>query len=76
MANLSLAHTEYAQSHCQLDRQDHLDAKAAQLHSLLVAFKGDGFQAFRALGAEHQNNLIWLASDLAEEIARVAGGQQ
>ncbi|MBB1635102.1 hypothetical protein [Cupriavidus sp. UME77] len=63
------------QSLRQLDRQDHLDAKAAQLHSLLVAFKGEGFQAFHALGAEHQNNLIWLASDLAGEISHRVAGQ-
>ena len=72
MPNLSLIQS-IEQSH--LDDQDRLDTKVAQLHSLLVAFKGEGFQSFHALGAEHQNNLIWLAADLAGEISHLARGQ-
>jgi hypothetical protein len=52
----------------QLDRKDRFDAKAAQLHALLAAISGEGFTAFNNLADANKQNLLWLASDLAEEV--------
>ena len=62
--------TSPGQSHPQLDRKDRLDAKTAQLNALLAAISGEGFTAFNNLADANKQNLLWLASDLAEEISR------
>jgi hypothetical protein len=55
----------------RLDSHDRFDATSAQLRSLLTMLSGEGFAAFKNLSGDNQQNLIWLASDLAEEIACV-----
>jgi hypothetical protein len=52
-----------------------IEAKASQLCSLLNAMYGEGFIVFQALGALHQENLIWLAADLADDIRSAISGE-
>jgi hypothetical protein len=58
-----------------LDAEDLIENKSAQLASLLVSMYGNGFECFRRLGARHQENLIWLAADLACDIRDAAAGE-
>ncbi|WP_273028245.1 hypothetical protein [Massilia timonae] len=53
-----------------LDKRDKFDAAAAKLRSLLAMLSGEGFTAFKILSDDNQQNLIWLASSLADDVAR------
>jgi hypothetical protein len=54
-----------------LDSQDQFDAASAKLRSLLSMLSvAEGFAAFKTRSDDDQQNLIWLASDLADEVAR------
>ena len=53
-----------------LDKRDQFDAAAAKLRSLLAMLSGEGFTAFKILSDDNQQNLIWLASSLAYDVAR------
>lgn len=48
--------------------QDHADMRAGQLSSLLMLMRVDDAQGFRCLGDHVQLNLMWLASQLANEL--------
>jgi hypothetical protein len=51
-----------------IDCQDKLDATSAKLNSLLALLSGEGFGSFKNMAEEHQQNLLWMASELADEI--------
>lgn len=46
---------------------DTATAKLKQLHALLISINGDGFNNFLELSEEKQENLLWLAADLAKQ---------
>lgn len=48
--------------------------KLAQLRSLLMASYGVGQEWLEDIGPIHRDNILWLASDLAEEIDRLMNG--
>lgn len=52
----------------QLDSQDQIDATSAKLSSLLAMLSGEGFDSFKNMADEHKQNLLWLASELADDI--------
>lgn len=45
-----------------------LQNRVAQLSSLLETLYGDGFEHFESLCARDRENILWLASDLANAI--------
>lgn len=45
--------------------------KMAQLQSLLWSMYGVGKEWMDEIGSENRDNILWLASDLAEDIARL-----
>lgn len=51
-----------------LDSLDALKEKSAKLAALVCSLSGSGFEAFNLLPAEHRENLLWLASDMAAEV--------
>jgi hypothetical protein len=55
-----------------LDASDILENKVSQLQSLLSCCYGDGGEWFEVIGARHRDNIMWIASDLANEVARLA----
>lgn len=59
-------HPDTARAREYFERLDRIGTKAAQLESLLIACYGGGFESFSNLGEAHQENLIWLAADLAD----------
>lgn len=54
------------------DALDILENKLSQMQSLLSCCYGDRSGWFEAIGERHRDNLMWLASDLADDIARLA----
>jgi hypothetical protein len=52
-----------------LDAASEADKKLTQLRSLLTSMYGVGAKGFEDIGSRHRDHLLWLASDLAEEIA-------
>ena len=56
----------------QQDAVDILENKLTQLRSLLSCCYGDWSEWFEGIGGQHRDNLMWLASDLAGDIARLA----
>lgn len=50
------------------DAADLLEKKSSQLQSLLTCCYGDCSEWFDAIGAVHRDNIMWLASDLADDI--------
>ncbi|MGX6570421.1 hypothetical protein [Cupriavidus necator] len=59
-----------------VDRLDRIESASMQLHSLLVAISGEGFKSFQRLADQHQDNLLWLARDLAGELSSLVGSKQ
>ncbi|EIN02294.1 hypothetical protein WQE_04877 [Paraburkholderia hospita] len=55
---------------------DAISNKAVQLAALLNMCYGNGFENFKDMTDEVQGNVLWLASDLAEQIVNVANGVQ
>lgn len=45
--------------------------KLSQLRSLLMVMYGNGAEWFECMGMEHRDNLVWIASDLAEAIGEL-----
>lgn len=54
------------------DASDILENKLTQLQSLLSCCYGDWSEWFEGIGERHRDNIMWLASDLADDIARLA----
>ena len=54
------------------DALDILENKLSQMQSLLSCCYGDRSGWFEEIGERHRDNLMWLASDLADDIARLA----
>jgi hypothetical protein len=54
------------------DALDVLENKLSQMQSLLSCCYGDRSGWFEEIGERHRDNLMWLASDLADDIARLA----
>ncbi|MFJ1253356.1 hypothetical protein [Cupriavidus sp. CuC1] len=50
--------------------------KAAQLHALLFLISGEGHDQFTRYSAEIQNNVLWLATDLASDLRQLSGELQ
>jgi hypothetical protein len=48
--------------------RDHADMRAGQLSSLLMLMRVDDARGFRMLGDGVQANVMWLASQLADEL--------
>ena len=48
--------------------------KLTQLSSLLYCSYGVGAEWFEEIGAEHRDNILWLCSDLAQEVRRLMEG--
>jgi len=55
----------------QQDASDILENKLTQLQSLLSCCYGDGCEWFDAIGAGHRDNIMWVATDLATDAARL-----
>jgi len=55
---------------------DRADEKLTQLRSLLLGCYGVGAEWFEAIGSNHRENLLWLASDLAEDIDSLLHGKE
>ena len=53
------------------DSLDVLENKLTQMQSLLSCCHGDWSEWFQEIGERHRDNLMWLASDLADDIARL-----
>lgn len=47
---------------------DHAQMRADQLSGLLMLMRADGASGFRMIGDDMQLNLMWLASQLADEV--------
>ncbi len=58
------------------DAFEHAHTCAIQLRALLVHCVGEGGEAFRALNEQMQDNYLWLACDLVEEIEKTLDGAQ
>jgi hypothetical protein len=56
----------------EVDPHDQLSMRAAQLSALLHTLLGEGHEHFQGLNKELQNNVLWLASSLADEIDEIA----
>lgn len=54
----------------QLANRDQFDAAMAKLRSLLTLLSGEGFTAFKSLSENDQQNLIWLAFDMVDDVGR------
>ena len=52
---------------------DHLNMRAAQLRSLLLLTYGNQGETFRDLRPDIQDEVMWLASTLADEVFMLAG---
>lgn len=52
-----------------------LENKSSQLTSLLRLIYGNGFNTFNALADKDKDNILWLASDLAEKINELVQGE-
>ena len=55
----------------QPDASDILENKLTQLRSLLSCCHGDCSEWFDAIGAQHRDNIMWIAGDLAEDAERL-----
>ncbi|MEJ1169571.1 hypothetical protein [Variovorax sp. CCNWLW235] len=55
-----------------MDASDILENKVSQLQSLLSCCYGDGGEWFEVIGARHRDNIMWIASDLADEVGRLS----
>lgn len=62
----------------EMDRYDKVSANLAKLSAVLASISGEGFEAFRLLADRHQENVLWLAADLACETDALlkTGGMQ
>ena len=58
-----------------MDASDILENKVSQLQSLLSCCYGDGGEWFEVIGARHRDNIMWIASDLATEVAQLSQEQ-
>lgn len=54
------------------DASDILENKLTQLQSLLSCCYGDWCEWFDAIGMKHRDNIMWIAADLADDVARLA----
>lgn len=52
-----------------------LEDKSTQLASLLRLIYGNGFNSFNALLDSDKDNILWIASDLAEKINELVQGE-
>ena len=55
----------------QQDASGILENKLTQLQSLLSCCHGDWSEWLEGIGERHRDNIMWLASDLADDIARL-----
>ncbi len=50
-----------------IDIRDHLSARLSQLHALLVATHGCGYESFNQLSDPLKDNYLWCCAAIAEE---------
>jgi hypothetical protein len=50
------------------DQYEHAHTRARQLRALLIMSFGEGGEVFRRMSRELQDDYLWLAGDLANEI--------
>ena len=55
-----------------IEKIDDFHTKSGQLRCLLTVLYGEGGDAFRNKNEEIQDNVIWLAADLATEVHELA----
>ncbi|MNK72912.1 hypothetical protein D3C87_923990 [compost metagenome] len=55
----------------QPDASDILENKLTQLRSLLSCCHGDCSEWFDAIGAQHRDNIMWIAADLVDDAERL-----
>ncbi|UVH59378.1 hypothetical protein NWF24_08215 [Variovorax paradoxus] len=55
----------------QQDASGILENKLTQLQSLLSCCHGDWSEWLEGIGERHRDNIMWLAADLANDIARL-----
>jgi DNA/RNA-binding domain of Phe-tRNA-synthetase-like protein len=67
-----MANTPATRAHVPLALED----RAAQLSSLLQLVHGQGCEAFNGLSEVQRDNILWLASDLAEDIRVMVNGPE
>jgi hypothetical protein len=53
-----------------------LEDRCAQLSALLQLIHGQGCDAFNGLSEIQRDNILWLASDLADEIRVMVNGDE
>lgn len=53
------------------DASDILENKLTQMQSLLSCCYGDWSEWFDGIGERHRSHIMWLAADLADDIARL-----
>jgi hypothetical protein len=51
----------------EMDCFDKVSANLAKLSAVLASISGEGFESFRLLADRHQENVLWLAADIACE---------
>jgi hypothetical protein len=64
----------YGAVHVQVEQgsaQDYAHMRAKQLSALLHMTYGGGEEAFQTLSSELQNNYLWLASSIADELGNL-----
>ena len=54
------------------DAADLLEKKSSQLQALLKCCYGDCCEWFDAIGALHRDHVMWIAADLAEDVAKLS----
>lgn len=54
-----------------LDAIDELNTKTSQLSALLHTLYGHGWESFRSYNETIQENVLWLASDLASDVDKL-----
>ncbi|OXR47979.1 hypothetical protein PuT2_15065 [Pusillimonas sp. T2] len=54
-----------------LDQYDHLSEKAVQLQALLSTITGPGFASFAERDVSEQENVLWLAQNLSNEVTQL-----
>lgn len=51
-----------------MDFRNSIDMRLAQLDAALMAIFGDGFDSFKCMHDEHQDNYLWMLHSMVEEV--------
>lgn len=63
---------------CELDSDQFevLSTRTVQLSALLATLYGEGYQSFKTYNEDIQENTLWLAHDVACEIAKLVSSMK